>query len=402
MTNIYNRMNFNELLAFYHNHLLEDIIPFWTKYAIDWEYGGIYTGINDDGSLNTTNKYIWSNARAIYTFSALYNYVERDKKWLAIATNIFEFCLKYGRIRKGSWGFLVDRYGKMLEGDKAIQVDAFAIMGLTEYAKATGDKRAIDVALETFYTVKEKLSQPGSYGTFPYPIPEKAKAHRDYFQFAFAFFNLGIYLNRADIIEEAEKKANAVMNNFRFPEKEILLEYVSINNNQINSPAGRVMNPGHAIESMWFMIHIFEYFDDKDKVREAIETIRWAMEKGWDKEYGGLFLAIDVAGKEPVYWKHAETKIWWVFAEALYALLLAYEKSNESWCIDWYWKTHEWVFNHFPNKDYGEWNQKLDRKGNKINTIIALPVKDPFHLPRALILCIDILKKITKKGERSK
>lgn len=394
--NSIDKTDFRKLLTFYENHLLNDVMPFWFKYAIDWKCGGIYTGINDDGSLNTTNKFIWSNTRAIYTFSALYNYIEKDSKWLDAATNIFEFCLKYGRMNEGTWCFLVDREGKMLEGEKAIQVDAFAIMGLIEYARATGDKRAVDAALDTFYSAKSRLAHPGSYGSFPYPIPAGAKAHRDYFQFAFAFFNLGIYLNQKDIIEETLKKANEVMDNFRFPEKKVLLEYISTDNTFMNTPAGRTMNPGHTIESMWFMIHIFSHFNNMDRVTQAVETIKWGMEKGWDSEYGGLLLGIDIDGKEPVYWKNSEKKIWWVFSEALYSLLIAYEQSHESWCLDWYWKIHNWAFSHFPNQEHGEWNQKLDRKGNKIDTIIALPVKDPFHLPRALILCIDVLKKIIK------
>ena len=125
------RMSFADLLEFYRKHLLEDIMPFWIEHAIDREYGGIFTGINDDGSLNTTDKFIWSNARAIYTFSALYNHMDKDEKWLDVAANICRFCLDHGRDERGVWGYLADRKGKMLEGEKAIQVDAFAQMGLT-------------------------------------------------------------------------------------------------------------------------------------------------------------------------------------------------------------------------------------------------------------------------------
>ena len=392
------RMSFPELLSFYQHHLLEDIMPFWLENAMDWEYGGIFTGIEDDGSVNTTNKFVWSNARAIYTFAALYNHIEKDRKWLDAAANIFEFCLKFGREKPGVWGFLVDRQGKMIEGEKAIQVDAFAILGLTEYARATGDRRAVEAALETYESVKDRLSRPGSYGTHPYPIPEGVKAHRDYFQFALAFFELGSYLKRQDILEESLKKADDVMDNFRRPEIQALLEYVSTDNRVMDTPAGRAMVPGHAIESMWFMIHIYRYFERQDRIAQAVETMRWGLEKGWDHEYGGIFLGIDIQGKAPPYWKNADTKIWWVFSEALYGLLLAYEHAEHPWCLDWYWKVHDWTFDHFPDREHGEWTQKLDRRGEKIDRLIALPVKDPFHLPRALILCIDVLKRLKEKN----
>jgi len=389
---------FADLRQFYTHHLLEEIMPFWLRYGIDRQYGGIFTGIQDDGTLDTTDKFIWSNARAIYTFSALYNRIQKAEKWLEAASSIFEFCLKFGRERPGVWGFLVDRQGKMLEGEKAIQVEAFAIMGLTEYARATGDPRAVDAALETYESVRERLSRPGSYGTHPYPIPEGAKAHRDHFQFALAFFELGSYLNRQDILDEALQKAEAVMEHFRRPDLHALLEYISTDNRVMATPAGRAMVPGHAIESMWFMIHVYRHFGNRKRIAEAVETMRWGLERGWDAEYGGIYLGIDIEGKSPPYWRNADTKIWWVFSEALYALLLAYEQSGDSWCLRWHQRVHDWAFEHFPDREHGEWRQKLDREGRSIDRLIALPVKDPFHLPRALILCIEVLNRLQEAG----
>lgn len=388
------RMNQFELLNFYNGHLMHDVIPFWEKNAIDWEKGGIFTAISDEGVIQSTDKFIWSNARALYTFSALFNYIEHEQKWLSIAENIFEFCVKHGRMENGVWGFLTDRDGNMLEGEKAIQVDAFAIMGLVEYAKATGSDRAITIALETYKSTSERLAKPGTYGSHPYPIPEGAKAHRDHFQFAFAYFGLGLLTGRADILDDAYRHAHEVMVNFRRPERKVLVEYVALDNSFLNTPAGRTMNPGHTIESMWFLLHLFKESGDTERIAEAIETIHWALEAGWDREFGGLFLAVDIEGKTPVYWKHADKKLWWVFSETLYALLLCHELCGEPWCMEWYWKIHDWAFSHFPVPGYGEWTQKLNRDGSKFDGVVALPVKDPFHLPRALILCIDVLRRM--------
>ncbi len=393
------RMNEFELLNFYYGHLMHDVIPFWKKHAIDWEKGGIFTVISDQGEIQSTNKYIWSNTRALYTFSALYNHIERNEEWLKIADNLFEFCARYGRQEDGIWAFLTDRDGNILEGEKAIQVDAFAIMGLVEYARATHNQRAIDIALETYQSTTRRLSKPGSYGTHPYPIPVGAKAHRDHFQFAFAFFGLGQLTGRHDILEEAYKHADEVMNHFRRPERKTLVEYVSQDNSFLETPAGRTLNPGHAIESMWFLIHLYRAKKDSKRIQEAIETIKWSLEAGWDNEFGGLFLAVDIEGKTPVYWKNAEKKIWWVFSETLYALLLCHELCGEPWCMQWYWKVHDWAFQHFPVKGPGEWTQKLNRDGTKFDGIVALPVKDPFHLPRALIMCIDVLRRLNEKTD---
>lgn len=389
---------FTQLKTFYDNQIHNEIMPFWTEHAIDWEKGGIFTGISDDGTVATTEKYIWSNARAIYTFAALCNRIEQKDIWREAADNIFEFCLKHGRDSEGKWGYRTGRDGNLLEGEKAIQVDAFAIMGLVEYSRLTGDKRAVDAALETYRSTSSRLAKPGSYGTFPYPIPDGYIAHRDYFQFAFAFFELGWHLNDESIIEESLEKAGMVMDCFRRPERNGLVEYASASTHDfVDTPEGRAMVPGHAIEAMWFLIHIYRELGETERIRQAIETIRGSIEKGWDQEYGGILLGIDIDNKEEPYWRNWEKKIWWVFVEALYALLLAYEHTGEQWCLDWYTRVHEWAFEHFPVREHGEWTQRLDRAGKVTDAVVALPVKDPFHLPRAFILIREVLDRLSEK-----
>ena len=81
--------------------------------------------------------------------------------------------------------------------------------------------------------------------------------------------------------------------------------------------------------------------------------------------------------------------MWWPHTEALYSLLLAYHLSREEWCLHWYERVHGYAWMHYPVPVHGEWTQRLDRRGNKLNETVALPVKDPFHLPRALIYCIE-------------
>jgi N-acylglucosamine 2-epimerase len=69
-------MNFDSLLEKYTAELLDRTIPFWLKYGLDREHGGICTCISDQGEVQSTDKYMWSQLRAIWTFSALYNHIE--------------------------------------------------------------------------------------------------------------------------------------------------------------------------------------------------------------------------------------------------------------------------------------------------------------------------------------
>jgi N-acylglucosamine 2-epimerase len=163
----------------------------------------------------------------------------------------------------------------------------------------------------------------------------------------------------------------------------------------IDTPQGRSIVPGHAIESMWFMIHIFRRQGDEARLQQAIETIHWHLEVGWDDEYGGLVHALDADGATP-WWRFADSKLWWPQTEALYALLLAYELAGEAWCLEWFEQVHNYAFSRYPVPEFGEWTQKLNRHGQKITETVALPVKDPFHLPRALIYCIEVLERLAE------
>jgi len=387
--------NFKALYQFYRAELLERTIPFWLKYGLDWACGGICTCVSDEGEVLSGDKYVWSQLRAIWTFSALYNKVERKPEYLEAATHIFNFIKDCGRNERGEWYFCLDENGRPLfNGATSIYCDGFAIYGFTEFARATGNAEATELARQAYANVLPRLAKPGSYQTHPLPIPAGTKAHGISMIFASAFGELGEYLNDRAITEAALDHAKQVMDVFRRPTDRRLYEFVNLDDSPRTSPPGRVVNPGHVIESMWFMLHLFQREHDQARIQQAIETMRWHLELGWDAEYGGLVLARDAEGS---FWeKKWDMKIWWPHTEALYALLLAYSISKEAWCLDWFRRIHDYAFSHFPVPEYGEWTQNLDRQGRRINELVALPVKDPFHLARALIYSVGVLDQLAK------
>ena len=380
-------------LDLYRAELLERTVPFWLTHAVDWQYGGITTCLSDAGDILSTDKYMWSQLRAIWTFSALYNSIEPRDDWLAAARNIVDFVKWAGRDMDGRWVYCVDQRGRIKQGAISIYTNGFAIYGLTEFARATGDAAAVDLALTTYHNVQQRLAQPGSYRTDPYPLPAGVKAHGVSMIFALAFYELGCLLHDDAIIEAGLHHAREVLDVYRRPERQLLYEFVQLDNRLIDSPRGRAIVPGHAIESMWFMMHIFRAQGDEARVRQAIETLRWHVEFGWDEVYGGLLLSRDADGGEP-WWPFADAKLWWPHTEALYALLLAYELSGEKWCLDWFTQVHDYAFSHYPVPGHGEWTQNLDRQGRPFTETVALPVKDPFHLPRTLIYSVGSLSRL--------
>jgi len=185
------------------------------------------------------------------------------------------------------------------------------------------------------------------------------------------------------------------METFLRPARGLILEWLDMAGNEIAPPEGTVVLPGHAIESMWMQLHIALETGESTIIERAVEAVRRHLEIGWDAEYGGLFLAVDADGRSDVAWRFPEAKLWWPHTEALYATLLAYEISRQDWCLEWYQRLHDYSFSHFPVKPHGEWTQKLDRRGHPITDVVALPVKDPFHLPRALIYGMETLNRLS-------
>jgi N-acylglucosamine 2-epimerase len=281
----------------------------------------------------------------------------------------------------------------VLQGATSIYADGFAIYGLTELARATGSQEAIALALETYENVQQRLARPGSYETAPYPIPEGVKAHGVSMIFSLVFHELGLLLNDEAILAAGLAQAEEVMTAFLQADSGLVHEYVTLDNQLIDSPQGRAIVPGHAIEAMWFMIHIYQYWGNRQRIDEALAAIRRHMDYGWDDVYDVILLSRDAGGGEP-WWPFAESKLWWPHTEALYALLLAEEQSGAEWALEWFGRVHDYAFSHYPVPIYGEWTQKLDRRGEKFTQTVALPVKDPFHLPRSLIYCTQTLKRL--------
>ena len=69
----------------YLGNLLEDVLPFWQRHSLDRECGGYFTCLDRKGEVYDTDKFVWLQARQVWTFSMLHNRLERRPEWLDIA-----------------------------------------------------------------------------------------------------------------------------------------------------------------------------------------------------------------------------------------------------------------------------------------------------------------------------
>lgn len=373
----------------YRRLLLEGFVPFWFEHGIDWEHGGVFSCMQDDGTRVCAEKFLWSQARSVWTFSALYNRIEARPEFLRAAENSLRFLLAHGRDATGRWVYRTDRQGKVLEGAVSIYTDCFVVYGLSEYMRATGERHLLELALDIYCSIQQRIEQPDFSETAPYALPFGWKNHGVPMILTEVTNELIVTSGDTSLEAALDVYVDRVMNKFLRPEKKVVLEFLDSSFNELPEPAGTFIMPGHAIESMWFVLHVARRRNDTELARRAAEAMKWHLELGWDEEFGGLYLSRDLNGGTP-YMPHSEMKIWWPHTEALYGTLLAYSLTNDGEFLDWYKRIEDWSLAHFPMPTGGEWYQRLTRRGEPTAEIIALPVKDPFHLPRAATLLVQL------------
>ena len=379
--------------AFYRQRLLEGIVPFWLQHGIDRTHGGLLTCMDDTGRRQSTDKYLWSQGRGVWTFAALYRRVDPRPEFLDIARSTADFILHHGRDNNGDVVYRVGQAGGIIEGYTSVYSNLFAAYGLNELAQASGEARYHKFALDFLQRSFEELRQPFFGRIAPYRIPAGIAWVHGPPMICLEVANEIAAATGSPLAEEAvEWCLGRILHAHIRREPLTLLEHLTESDDFLDTPEGRIIVPGHAIESMWFVIHAALRLGKAEPVHLALQVIRRMLEAGWDECSGGLSLGLDYRKGGTPALANAEKKIWWVHTEALYALVLASRLTEEPWCREWYKRVSQWSFDHFENGT-GEWIRGVDRDGKPITETVALPVKDPFHFPRALILIYQTLQR---------
>jgi N-acylglucosamine 2-epimerase len=377
---------FRSLAALYQNTLLNDVIPFWERHSIDWQQGGYFTCLDRAGMVYDTDKFIWLQNRQVWIFSMLYNQLEKRPDWLKIAANGANFLAQHGRDADGNWYFALDRSGNPLVQPYNIFSDCFAAMAFSKYALASGEDWAKDVALQAYNNVLRRQDNPKGKYNKTYPGTRALKS----LAVPMILANLSLemdWLLPSDRLEEIlAATVREVMTDFLDPDRGLMYENVTPDGSHIDCFDGRLINPGHGIEAMWFIMDIAQRRNDTKTIHQAIDVILNILNFAWDTEYGGLYYFMDADGHPPqqLEWNQ---KLWWVHLESLVALAMGYRLTGREACWEWYQKMHDYAWSHFADPEYGEWFGYLDRQGQVLLNLKGGKWKGCFHVPRALYLC---------------
>jgi N-acylglucosamine 2-epimerase len=379
----------------YRDTLLGDILPFWLKHGLDREHGGIITSVDRDGTIIDTDKSVWFQGRAGWMFATLYNTVEPRSDWLDAARSCVEFSRKHCHSPEGKMYFSVTREGKPLRMRRYVFSESFAAISYAAFARATGEERAREEAIKAYATYLHYSFTPGV-------MPPKFEPTRPAKSIGGHMINIvtaqELRTNLADVnvsgrsfSEWIDFSISEIESNFYKPEHQALMETVGPNGEVIDHFDGRTLVPGHAIEAAWFIMHEGKLRKDKRLVQLGLQVLDWMWERGWDKEHGGLYYFRDLRGL-PVqeYWH--DMKFWWPHNEAIIATILAWRLTGDDKYAQWHKMVHDWSFAHFPDPEFGEWYGYLHRDGTVSVPLKGNMWKGPFHLPRMLLYCWQLLQ----------
>ncbi|MEX2574439.1 MAG: AGE family epimerase/isomerase [Balneolaceae bacterium] len=409
------------LLTFYRRHVEEMLLPFWEK-ALDTRYGGVYTCFNNRGDrLTSTNKYTWSQGRFLWLWAKTAAMISENRlkgdaaAYVEHLDKTVQFLEDHVFMQNGNCAFLLSESGEMLESipgkgfDTSIYADCFIVIGLAAFSDLKKDVRRFEKTLALFNRIRERL-ETGEFRSEPYPVPPGYRAH------SIPMIMLNVTQELAGAADTLVRPESGELNQQAVLYMEDVMDTFCRDDHRVvemlpEEPTGkesllyRHVNPGHTIESMWFVLHTALKSGRNTYIPKAVGAIEKAIDVGWDRDYGGLLRFVDKDGGKPrgnrvsdpfeeMIEDSWDMKLWWPHSEALYSTLLAASLTDSEKLADDHEKMRKYVFDTFPNPDrsVGEWIQIRDREGKPLDKVAALPVKDPFHILRNMLLILDLLE----------
>lgn len=384
----------------YRDHLLKDCLPFWIHHGQDHAHGGIYNCLNRYGDIYSTDKSVWIQGRCAWLFSFLCNEYGANEQWLGIAKSCLDFlnshCIDP---TDGRMYFCVTEDGKPLRKRRYFFSESFYLIANAEYALATGEASALGAA-KRYYDLIIGIYHDRSRD--PYMVTPKYILETRHLK---SLSEPMILLNVTSVMRKCDPQNTAkydgisreltaeIMNHFYRDELGMLVENITSDNMFLSHTGiGRVINPGHAMETVWFLLQEATYFHDDRLVHMLGKLFHNILSVGWDQEYGGLLSFVDAQGHPPDALEH-DMKLWWPQCEAILASLMLYQTTREAPYWAWFEKLTDYAFDRFSDPEHGEWFGYLRRDGKPTEPACkGNQYKGPFHLPRMLAIADKTLQ----------
>ena len=382
--------------------LTTDIMPFWMKHGWDRKNGGVYTCVDRDGTLMDTTKSGWFQGRFAFTCAYAYNAVERNRTWLKAAKSTLDFIDAHLFDSRGRAYFSLKADGTPLRMRRYVFSECFAAIAMSEYAKAmaksdpTTSRAYADKALELFRRIKSFMADPAM-------MPPKFEPTFEAQGHSLTMILINVALRLKDVCDDSildsqiAESVRLLRENFVHPEFKALLETVGPHGEFIDTMIGRTINPGHAIETSWFLMEVAEKTGDGELLKLALTILEWSLAWGWDRKYGGIISFRDCRNF-PAQCYEQDMKFWWPQCETLIATQYAWNLTKKAKWLKWHQKAREWTYARMPDRKYGEWYGYLHRDGTVAQPAKGNLFKGPFHIPRMMTKSIELARNAASCG----
>ncbi len=381
---------------------LESVTDFWLKNGMDKINGGVYTCLDKDGKVFSTDKSVWMQGRCGWIFAYLCHVYGVRKEWLEASKSCLDFLENYCVNRKAGdrLYFTVTADGKPLRQRRYCYSEAFYCIANAEYYGVTGEKEHLErakKAYEMYWNLNHGMKDPTGLGAKTDPETRQGRA----LGIPMILLNVTSVLLRVDpenaelYNSRADECVSDILKYHVKPELGCTLESVDLDGiPRLSVTEGRVVNPGHDIECSWFLMERAKATGDEALMKKAVEIFDMAFSKGWDEEYEGILYFFDCLGNPPEAYEH-DMKLWWPHNEALIASLMIYRETGDEKYLGIFGKILTYCKNTFATAPCGEWYGYLRRDGKPtLPACIGSTFKGPFHVPRCLIMLDKMIEEI--------
>lgn len=380
----------------YRSILLDNILPFWLRCGYDREYGGVMTCLDREGNVMDETKSVWFQGRCAWVYAFAYNNIKRDPAFLEFSRSCLDFIEKYCfDPQDGRMYFEVTRDGRPLRKRRYVFSECFAAIAMAEYSLATGERIWAEKALHLFKDIQRFINTPGILEPKYLPT-QPAQGHSVTMILINTASRIREVISDPVLDEQIDRSLSAIRDYFMHPEYKALLETVGPGGELIDTLAGRTINPGHCIETSWFLLEESRHRGWDPAIRDmALQILDWSWKWGWDNEYGGIINFRDCKGF-PSQDYSQDMKFWWPQTEAVIATLYAYEATANARYLEMHRLANDWMMEYLPDPVYGEWFGYLHRDGSVAQSAKGNIFKGPFHIPRMLVKSTMLIGEILK------
>ena len=381
--------------------LMGNILPFWLEKTIDRENGGFYGRIDGHGVLHKeAEKGAILNARILWTFSAAYR-VLRKPEYLEAATRAKDYVIAHFYDKEfGGTYWSLDYLGQPKDTKKQFYAIGFMIYGLSEYARATGDKEALDYAIRLFDTIESHSFDRENNGyieactrewgeiadmrlsDFDANYPKSQNTHLHIIE---PYTNLFRVWKDERLERALRNLINIFTDHILNPETHHLDLFFE---NDWTRGAGHLESYGHDIECSWLMHEAALVLGDKDvlaKVEPVVQMVAKASEKGLNADGSMIHEANLDTG-------HVDDDLhWWVQAETVVGFFNIYQYFGDETALDKAERCWPYIKDNLIDRENGEWYWSRHADGT-LNTDDdkAGFWKCPYHNGR---MCLEIIER---------